>query len=136
MAKLLAVQTWANSSPVTHVVVVQLRHGKLVQSHTVAHGPSGVEFSSDGRELFALGCCWTGSGSTLVAWDALPGGNCSASATASAPRRSTSHPILAGWPSVSPADDSFVLDARSGRRIGQPYAGRRGRGLTGLVLPR
>ena len=37
--KLLAVQTWANSSSVTHVVEVRLATGKVVQSHTVAHGP-------------------------------------------------------------------------------------------------
>ncbi len=52
--------------------MVQIPTGKVLQSHT-PHGPSGVEFSRDGRELVAPGCCWTGSGSTLVAWDACTG---------------------------------------------------------------
>ena len=115
--KLLAVQTWANSSSVTHVVEVQLATGKVVQSHTVAHGPSGVEFSPAGRELFALGCCWTGSGSTLFAWDAhtgrqlfrLDSGGVEAFDVAPDSRR------LA----VGTAGGALVvLDARSGRRIG------------------
>ncbi len=116
--KLLAVQTWANSSSVTHVVEVRLATGKVVQSHTVAHGPSGVEFSPAGRELFALGCCWTGSGSTLFAWDAHTGrqlfrlgDSVSAEAFDVAPDSRRLAVGTAGGALV-------VLDARSGRRIG------------------
>jgi WD40 repeat protein len=32
-----------------------------------------VEFTPDGHELLALGCCWIGSGETLVAFDASTG---------------------------------------------------------------
>ena len=116
--KLLAVQTWANSSPVTHVVEVQLATGKVVQSHTVAHGPSGVEFSPAGRELFALGCCWTGSGSTLLAWNADTGrqlfrlgDSVGAEAFDVAP---DSRRLAVG----TAGGALIVLDARSGRRIG------------------
>jgi WD40 repeat protein len=41
--------------------------------HALPYGPSGAQFSPDGHELFALGCCFTGSGSMLVAWDARTG---------------------------------------------------------------
>jgi len=55
------------------IEVVQLATGRVLQSHALPYGPSGVEFSPDGRELVGLGCCWTGSGSNLVAWDAHTG---------------------------------------------------------------
>jgi serine/threonine protein kinase/WD40 repeat protein len=71
--KLLAVQTWRNNSSVNQVEVVQVATGKVLQSHTVPHGPEGAEFTPDGHELLALGCCWTGSAATLVAFDAATG---------------------------------------------------------------
>jgi len=70
---LLAVQTWASDSADNRVDVVRIATGQVLQSHTVAHGPNGVAFTPDGRELIALGCCWTGSGSALLGWDARTG---------------------------------------------------------------
>jgi len=67
--KLLAVQTAPADGSDNAVEVVQIATGKVLQSHAVGHGPSGVEFSRDGRELVALGCCWIGTASRLVAWD-------------------------------------------------------------------
>ena len=69
--KLLAVQTQANNSPDNRVEVVRISTGKVLQSHLVRYGYGGVEFSRDGRELVALGCC--ASGSTLVGWDTRTG---------------------------------------------------------------
>ena len=71
--KLLAVQTQAANSPDTRVEVVRIATAKVLQTHTLRHGPSGVAFTRDGREIVALGCCWSGSGSTLVAWDTRAG---------------------------------------------------------------
>jgi WD40 repeat protein/tRNA A-37 threonylcarbamoyl transferase component Bud32 len=69
--RLLAVQTQAANSPNSIVYVVALATGRIVQTHLVAHGIGGVEFTDDGRELAALGCCE--SGSTLTAWAADSG---------------------------------------------------------------
>jgi WD40 repeat protein len=69
--RLLAVQTQAANSPNSTVYVVALATGRIVQTHLVAHGIGGVEFTDGGRELVALGCCE--SGSTLVAWAAGSG---------------------------------------------------------------
>jgi WD40 repeat protein/class 3 adenylate cyclase/tRNA A-37 threonylcarbamoyl transferase component Bud32 len=118
--KLLAVQTWAANSSDNRVEVVQVATGKVLQSHTVPHGPNGVEFSRDGRELIALGCCWTGSASTLLAWDARTGrrlfslGNpVDAEAFDVAP-----HSRLLG---VGTGGGTFLLlDASSGKRIVPP----------------
>ncbi len=71
--KLLAVQTSPADFSNNRVELVRISTGTVLQSHALPYGPSGVEFSRDGRELVALGCCWTGSGSTLVAWDARTG---------------------------------------------------------------
>jgi WD40 repeat protein/class 3 adenylate cyclase len=71
--KLLAVQTAPADQADNRIEVVRIATGKVLQSHGVPHGPNGVEFSPDGRDLLALGCCWTGSGSTLIAWDARTG---------------------------------------------------------------
>ncbi len=118
--KLLAVQTWAGNSPVNHVVEVRLATGELLESHTVPHGPSGVKFSPDGRELFALGCCWTGSSSTLLAWNARTGrqlfrlgDSVGAEAFDVAP---DSRRLAVG----TAGGALLVLDARSGKQIGPP----------------
>jgi WD40 repeat protein len=72
--KLLAVQTGpADDASNSHVEVVRIATGEVLQSHALAYAPGGVEFTHDGRELVALACCDTGSGSTLVAWDARTG---------------------------------------------------------------
>jgi WD40 repeat protein/class 3 adenylate cyclase len=67
---LLGVQTAPSDEASNRILVVRIATGQVLQSHHVANGPDGVEFSPDGRELVALGCCWTGSGSSLFAWDA------------------------------------------------------------------
>ena len=69
--RLLAVQTQAANRPNSIVYVVALASGRIVQRHLVADGAGGVEFTGDGRELVALGCCE--SGSTLAAWAAGSG---------------------------------------------------------------
>jgi WD40 repeat protein len=71
--KLLAVQTGPADGSDNHVEVVRISTGAVLQSHALPYGGGGVEFTHDGRELVALGCCLTGSGSTLVAWDVHPG---------------------------------------------------------------
>ena len=50
---------------------MEIATGKVLRTHIVRYGIGGVEFSHDGRELVALGCC--ASGSTVVAWDAHSG---------------------------------------------------------------
>ena len=116
--RLLAVQTQAANSPDTHVEMVQIATGKLLQDHLVRHGYAGVEFTRDGRELVALGCC--ASGSTLVAWDTRSG----------AQRFSRSAGVQATAFGVTPdsrkvgagTEDGKVLllDARTGRQDGAP----------------
>jgi WD40 repeat protein/class 3 adenylate cyclase/tRNA A-37 threonylcarbamoyl transferase component Bud32 len=69
--RLLAVQTQAAKSSASQVEVLEIATGKVLQTHIVRYGIGGVEFSHDGRELVALGCC--ASGSTVVAWDARSG---------------------------------------------------------------
>jgi WD40 repeat protein len=71
--RLLAVQTGPPDGSDNRVEVVRISTGTVLQSHAVPYGPNGVEFTHDGRELVALGCCVTGSGSALVAWDARTG---------------------------------------------------------------
>ncbi|HYB30249.1 MAG TPA: protein kinase [Solirubrobacteraceae bacterium] len=71
--RLLAVQTGPADGPDNHVEVVRIATGAVLQSHALPYEPGGVEFTHDGRELVALGCCWTGSGSALVAWDVRSG---------------------------------------------------------------
>jgi WD40 repeat protein len=65
--RLLAVQKQASNSPDSRVDVLQIPTGRVLQTHFVRYGYAGLEFSRDGRDLVALGCC--GPGSTLVAWD-------------------------------------------------------------------
>jgi WD40 repeat protein len=69
--KLLAVQTQPAHSPDSRVAVVQIAAGRVLQSHTVRGGSGGLEFSSDGHDLVAVGCC--AAGSAVVAWDARSG---------------------------------------------------------------
>ena len=69
--KLLAVQTQAVHSSDSRVDVVRIATGQVLQSDPVADGTGAVEFSPDGREVVALGCCQPSS--TLVAWDARTG---------------------------------------------------------------
>ena len=88
--RLLAVQTGPADGSDNHVEVVRISTGKVLQSHALPYGPNGVELSRDGRELVALGCCWTGSGSTLVAWDVRSGGQMFRLGDSVNPARSTS----------------------------------------------
>jgi WD40 repeat protein len=69
--KLLAVQTQSARSPDSRVDVVEIANRKVLQSHPVGNGLGGLDFSPDGRELVALGCC--ARGSTVVAWDTRRG---------------------------------------------------------------
>ena len=118
--KLLAVQTAPADFADNHVDLVQIATGKMLRSHTVPHGPSGVEFSRDGRELVALGCCWTGSGSTLVAWDTRTGRqllSLGASVDANAFDLSPdSHLLGVG----TGGGKVLLLDARTGKNLAAP----------------
>ena len=125
--RLLAVQTSANGSE-NRVDVVQIATGKVLRSSKVAHGPNGVEFSRDGRELVALGCCWNGSGSTLVAWDTSTGRQRVRLGTGldAGAFDVAAHSPLVG---VGTAGGTFLLlDARSGRRMAPPI-----QAATGLI---
>jgi WD40 repeat protein len=112
--KLLAVQTGPLDGADSGVEVVQLATGKVLQNHTLRYGPSGVEFSPDGSELVSLACCWTGSGSTLVAWDAHTGRQLFSSGSFDAESFDLSPDSrLVG---VGTGDGRFVrLDARTGK---------------------
>jgi WD40 repeat protein len=71
--RLLAVQIGPADGANSRVEVVRISTGAVLQSHDLPYGPNGLEFTPDGREIIALGCCWTGSGSALVGWDARTG---------------------------------------------------------------
>ncbi len=71
--KLLAIQTAPLDGSANRVEVMRVATGAVLQSHALPYGPSGVAFSRDGHELLALGCCWSGSASRLVAWDTRTG---------------------------------------------------------------
>jgi WD40 repeat protein/class 3 adenylate cyclase len=71
--RLLAVQTAPDYESTNRVEVLRIATGKVLQSHALAYGPNGVEFSRDGRELVALGCCFARSGSELAAWNVRTG---------------------------------------------------------------
>ena len=55
--RLLAVQTQSTTSSTSHVAIVRLASGRVVMTFTVPQGSGGLEFTPDGRELIALGCC-------------------------------------------------------------------------------
>jgi WD40 repeat protein/class 3 adenylate cyclase len=69
--KLLAVQTQGARSADARVFVVQIATGRVLQTHSLPDPSHGVQFSGDGRDLIALGCC--APGSAVVAWDAQSG---------------------------------------------------------------
>jgi WD40 repeat protein/class 3 adenylate cyclase len=134
---LLAVQTGpadacSSSKPSgscnNRVDVVQIATGKVLQSHALAYGPNGVEFSHDGRELVALGCCWNVSGSELVAWEVRTGRRLFTLrerqlSNLSEPVSDTAFDIAPGSRliGVGTAGGQFLLvDARNGRRMAPP----------------
>ena len=115
--KLLAVQTQADSSRDAHVEMVAIATGRVLQSHIVRDSWSGVEFSPDGRELVALGCC--ASGSELVAWDIRTGAQLfsRSGAQAYAFDLAPDSRLLA----VGTGDGNvLLLDPRTGRQSGAP----------------
>ncbi len=69
--KLLAVQTRAQESSNSRVEVQDLTSGEVLYSHVVRYGKGGLDFSPDGRELAALGCCEPDS--TIEVWAARSG---------------------------------------------------------------
>ena len=112
--RLLAVQTQAANSPDAHVEMANFATGKLLMDRVVAHGFAGVEFTRDGRELVAAGCCT--SGSALFAWDTRTGAQLftrSAGLQASAIDVAPDSRLIA----VGTGDGKVLfLDARSGRQ--------------------
>jgi WD40 repeat protein/class 3 adenylate cyclase len=69
--KLLAVQTKADNSSTSTVVVQDIASGDVLHRHMVPNGKGGLDFSPDGRALAALGCCEPDS--TIEVWDARSG---------------------------------------------------------------
>jgi class 3 adenylate cyclase/WD40 repeat protein/tRNA A-37 threonylcarbamoyl transferase component Bud32 len=59
--RLLGVQTQAGTSSSSRIAIVALATGRVLQTHTVPDGSGGLQFSRDGRELVAVGCCHPGS---------------------------------------------------------------------------
>ena len=55
--RLLAVQTQSTASSNSHVAIVRLATGRVLRTLTVPQGSGGLQFTSDGRELIAVGCC-------------------------------------------------------------------------------
>ncbi|HEY6526617.1 MAG TPA: protein kinase, partial [Solirubrobacteraceae bacterium] len=55
--RLLAVQTQSTASSNSHVAIVRLATGRVLRTLTVPQGSGGLQFTSDGRELLAVGCC-------------------------------------------------------------------------------
>ena len=69
--RLVAVQTQTEQSPTARVQVRPVDGGKPLWTHELQDGNAGVDFSPDGREVAALGCCT--SRSTVATWDARTG---------------------------------------------------------------
>jgi WD40 repeat protein len=69
--RLLAVTWQAGGARDAHVEVRDVTSGATVFTHTVRGGAGGLQFSRDGRALFASGCCR--GGSTVAAWDPQTG---------------------------------------------------------------
>ena len=118
--KLLAVQTAPSDAANNHVEVVRISTGAVLQSHPLPYGPNGVEFTHDGRELVALGCCWAGSGSMLVAWDVRSGRrlfNLGDSVNASAFDIAPGSELLGVG---TEGGQVLLLDPRTGRQTGPP----------------
>jgi WD40 repeat protein len=71
--RLLAVQTRAPGTPGSHVEVRDLSSKALLYRHKLPSGSDrgGLQFSPDGRELAALGCCE--GGSVVDVWAARSG---------------------------------------------------------------
>ena len=126
-AKLLAVLTQAADSTTSHIQVLDIATGRVLQNHLVPHatplnasipGNAGLEFSRDGRELAALGCC--SSGSTVVVWDVHTGRQLferTAGVEANAIDLTPDSRLLG----VGTADGKvLLLDPRTGREDGAP----------------
>jgi WD40 repeat protein/class 3 adenylate cyclase/tRNA A-37 threonylcarbamoyl transferase component Bud32/energy-coupling factor transporter ATP-binding protein EcfA2 len=118
--KLVAVQTSPADDTRNRIVVVRISTGQVLQSHEVSYGPNGVEFSPDGRELFALGCCWTGSGSDLVAWNARTGRELFRAGASLGAQGFDVAPDSRRLAVGTAGGALVVLDAHSGERIGPP----------------
>jgi WD40 repeat protein/class 3 adenylate cyclase len=69
--KLLAIQTQGQGRSDSRVEVRDLDSGTVLYRHVVRFGHRGLEFSPDGRQLAALGCCERGS--TIDVWAARSG---------------------------------------------------------------
>jgi WD40 repeat protein len=65
------VQTQTEQSPTARVQVRPVDGGKPLWTHELQDGNGGIDFSPDGREVAALGCCT--SRSTVATWDARTG---------------------------------------------------------------
>ncbi|MBV9808635.1 MAG: protein kinase [Solirubrobacterales bacterium] len=126
-AKLLAVLTQAADSTTSHIQVLDIATGRVFQNHLVPHatplnasvpGNAGLEFSRDGRELAALGCC--SSGSAVIAWDVHTGAQLfgrTAGVEANAIDLAPDSRLLG----VGTADGNvLLLDPRTGRQNGAP----------------
>jgi WD40 repeat protein/class 3 adenylate cyclase len=116
--KRLAAQTKAEGRSNSRVEVRDLPSGRIVYRHDVQNGKGGLEFSSDGRALAALGCCEPDS--TIEVWDARSG------ADLFSPRVNGHATSIAFSPDgrllgAGTEDGKVVLwDVRSGEPVGSP----------------
>jgi dipeptidyl aminopeptidase/acylaminoacyl peptidase len=69
--RLLAAQTQAPQGSTAQVQVRPVMGGRPLWTHELQDGTGGLDFSPDGREVAALGCC--SSLSTVASWQARTG---------------------------------------------------------------
>jgi WD40 repeat protein len=131
--RLLAVTWQADGVRDAQVEVRELASAATLFTRTIRGGAGDLQFSGDGRTLFALGCCR--GGSTVAAWDARTGAprferTQEDHMTALAPLRD-SRALLVG-------DEDGVVrlwDARTGKRLGAPTSAAAGAIMQIVVSP-
>jgi len=117
-SRLVAVIRQAPGLRDAQVEVRDLRSGATRFVRRVRGGAGGLQFSDDGKTLFAFGCCR--GGSTMAAWDARTG-RTRFDHTGSG--HVTAFTVVPGGRVLLVGDDSGQVthwDARSGRQLGAP----------------
>jgi WD40 repeat protein/class 3 adenylate cyclase len=116
--RLLAVQTQTDRSPTARVQVRPLEGGKPLWTHELQDGAGGVDFSPDGREVAALGCCT--SRSTVATWNARTGQELFETRSRTSHAKAIAYPPGSRLLAVATEDGQVLFrDARSGVPVGQ-----------------